>query len=571
MVANPRKKGTQLFSVADGPTRPDDRSPKAAARPVESVQVEDAWFLTPEERGNQATEIDRRRGDGRAWTAGNEVTALIHGGEYFARLLEQLGEIRRGDMVLLADWRGDGDERLAEYAGTELATVLKAIVRRGGDVRGLVWRSHADSPKFNEHEHIELARELNEVGGEILLDERVRRAGCHHQKLVVLRHLGHETRDVAFVGGIDLCHGRRDDETHRGDPQPIPLDARYGRRPAWHDVQIQVRGPAVGDLELTFRERWQDPTPLDHRTPLASRVKRMAREPRRAKPLPPMPLDPGALGPHSVQVLRTYPRKRPPYPFAPNGERSIARAYAKALRRARALVYVEDQYLWSDEVASLLATSLRRAPDLRLIAVVPRHPDQDGMLTGPPNRIGRMRALDRVYEAGGDRVAVFDLDNDHARPIYVHAKVFIVDDVWAVVGSDNLNRRSWTHDSELSCAVVDSRRDERAPADPGGLGDGARSFARELRLRLWREHLGPSVPEASLLDPRTGFDAWLDAARRLDAWHDGHRMGPRPPGRVRLHRPDRVARIASLWATPAYRIVVDPDGRPGHVKRRKRF
>ena len=40
-------------------------------------------------------------------------------------------------------------------------------------------------------------------------------------------------------------------------------------------------------------------------------------------------------------------------------------------------------------------------------------------------------------------------------PIYVHAKLCIVDDEWAKVGSDNVNRRSWTHDSELACAVVD--------------------------------------------------------------------------------------------------------------------
>jgi phosphatidylserine/phosphatidylglycerophosphate/cardiolipin synthase-like enzyme len=65
---------------------------------------------------------------------------------------------------------------------------------------------------------------------------------------------------VAFVGGIDLCHGRRDDTQHRGDGQAIELDRRYGPHPPWHDIQLEVSGPAVGDLDFTFRERWVDPT-----------------------------------------------------------------------------------------------------------------------------------------------------------------------------------------------------------------------------------------------------------------------------------------------------------------------
>ena len=40
--------------------------------------------------------------------------------------------------------------------------------------------------------------------------------------------LEHVHRDVAFVGGIDLCHSRRDDAAHEGDPQPVSIDARYG-------------------------------------------------------------------------------------------------------------------------------------------------------------------------------------------------------------------------------------------------------------------------------------------------------------------------------------------------------
>jgi phosphatidylserine/phosphatidylglycerophosphate/cardiolipin synthase-like enzyme len=547
--------------------------PATGTEPATSddTATEDAWFLTPQERGNPATTIDRRRGDGRAWTAGNQVVPLIHGRTYFAELLGCLRAMRAGDVLMFTDWRGDGDERLGDGPGTELATVLADLARADVDVRGLVWRSHEGSGRFSEHEHIELAERVNDAGGEILLDERVRRSGCHHQKLVLLRSPTAQGPEVAFVGGIDLCHGRRDDERHLGDPQPIALDERFGQRPAWHDAQIRLAGPAIGDLTLTFRERWEDPTPLDHRGPIASRIRRVAREPRRASPLAATFEEPDPVGSHSVQVLRTYPKKRPPYPFAPEGERSIARAYQKVLGRARSSIYIEDQYLWSDEVADLLASSLRRAPELRLIAVIPRYPDQDGVVSGPPNRIGRQRALDRVFGAGGDRVAAYDLENERGDPIYVHAKVFIVDDVWAAVGSDNLNRRSWTHDSEVSCAVIDRERDDREPRDPGGLGDGARVFARELRLRLWREHLGPETPERVLLDPVAGFDAWTRSARALDGWHAGGRIGQRPSGRARPHRSDRVAPMVAWWAMPLYRTLIDPDGRPGPMKRRERF
>jgi phosphatidylserine/phosphatidylglycerophosphate/cardiolipin synthase-like enzyme len=268
----------------------------------------------------------------------------------------------------------------------------------------------------------------------------------------------------------------------------------------------------------------------------------------------------------AVQVLRTYPAKQVPFPFAPRGERSIALAYAKALAHARALIYVEDQYLWSPEVGKVFAEALTKSPGLRMIAVVPRHPDRDGAVSGPLNRIGQQEALSIVRAAGGDRVAVYDLENEAGRPIYVHAKLCVIDDVWMAVGSDNLNLRSWTHDSEVCCSIIDSARDERAPLDPGGQGDGARVLPRELRLRLWREHLGPEVPEEELLDLQAGFAAWRRIAGALDAWHAEGQQGPRPTGRARQHRPPAIGTFTSRWARPLYRLVVDPDGRPPDLK-----
>src|SRR5207302_8054974 len=141
--------------------------------------------------------------------------------------------------------------------------------------------------------------------------------------------------------------------------------------------------------------------------------------PLRTRPLPPQPPDPAPVpgATHLVQVLRTYPGKHPPYPFAPRGERSIARAYARAFARARSLIYIEDQYLWSAEVARHPARAMADAPQLRLIAVVPRFPDRDGRLSGPPNRIGQQEALEVVRSAAGDRVAVYDLESVSGWPI----------------------------------------------------------------------------------------------------------------------------------------------------------
>ena len=527
----------------------------------------ETWFLTPEERANPATDIDRRRGDGRAFTDGNAVRVLIHGAEYFPRLHSSLSGLDRDDWIHFTDWRGDPDERL-DGPGTEIARVLAGLASRGVHVRGLVWRSHADEAHFSEQENLHLVETVNEAGGEVLLDERVRRDGSHHQKLFVVRHPDRPDDDVAFVGGIDLCHGRGDDATHRGDEQAIDLDPRYGPRPAWHDVQLEVHGPAVGDLAWTFRERWEDPTPLDHRNPWRVLLRRAANEPRQPDPMPPPPPDPAPVGRHAVQVLRTYPSKRPRLPFAPDGERSIARAYLKAFKRARRLVYVEDQYLWSGAAAGVIADRLRAEPGMHLVAVVPRYPDRDGRLSGPPYRIGQQMAMEVLREAGGERVAFFDLEAPSGWPIYVHSKVCVVDDVWMIVGSDNLNIRSWTNDSELSCAVLDEERDEREPADPGGHGDGARFLARDTRLRLWREHLGrDDGDDEDLVDGVVGIGALRSAAAELDAWHDRDCSGPRPPGRLREHRPGPVRWWAQWWAQPIHRVLVDPDGRPRRLRR----
>ena len=376
------------------------------------------WFLTNQERENPHTRIDDIRGDGTAWSSGNTVRAIVHGRPYFAELHERISALGPGDRLYFADWQGEPDQLLTDDPGSTLSATLVAAVERGVDVRGLLWRSHWHRIGYSAHRHRQLGEEISEAGGQCLRDMRVRTRGAHHQKFVVIRHRDDPARDIAYVGGIDLCHGRRDDHDHHGDPQAVELAKAYGPTPAWHDVQVAIQGPAVHDVETTFRERWEDSTPLTV-NPGRLLSSLFHREDLSAEPLGDQspPPEPRPDGHDIVQIVRTFPVIQPKgFDFAPEGERSVMLSNTKAIAQADRLVYVEDQYLWSEDVGEHFAAALRDKPDLRLVVVLPMVPDLEGAVAEVPQLYGRSLAMRTIMEAGGDRVAVFGLCNDGACP-----------------------------------------------------------------------------------------------------------------------------------------------------------
>jgi len=313
---------------ADAADSLDDPLEQDAPDQVADDPAIPSWFLAEGDRANPATDL-------RAFTTGNLVKPQVDGRSYFARLCGEIQAAQAGDQVYFLDFRGDLDERL-DGPGSEAGEVLGLAARRGVLVFGLLWRSQPKLLHQSEAANAEFVRQIDEDGGQVLLDARTRRAGSHHQKLVVVRHPGSPARDVAFVGGIDLGHSRNDDSAHHGDPQAMNFPDVYGPRPPWHDIQAEVRGPAVHDLEHTFRERWYGSSVLDLPSPvrqLYDRAYHMGA--MTSRPLPePTAHDETRRGTHAVQVLRTYPARLRRYPFAPHGERSIAHAYRKVLLTA---------------------------------------------------------------------------------------------------------------------------------------------------------------------------------------------------------------------------------------------
>ncbi len=152
--------------------------------------------------------------------------------------------------------------------GLTVGELLRDLAHRGVSVFGLIWRSQPGWLDQSEEKNAELAREITDAGGSVLLDARTRRGGSHHQKFVIVRHHDRPEDDIAFAGGIDLGLSRHDTTAHSGDRQAMDFPQVYGPNPPWHDVQISVQGPAIADIEHTFRERWEGNPVLDVPSPL---------------------------------------------------------------------------------------------------------------------------------------------------------------------------------------------------------------------------------------------------------------------------------------------------------------
>jgi phosphatidylserine/phosphatidylglycerophosphate/cardiolipin synthase-like enzyme len=178
----------------------------------------------------------------------------------------------------------------------------------------------------------------------------------------------------------------------------------------------------------------------------------------------------------AVQLVRTMPERT--YRFAPRGEFTILDTYLRALRSAQRLVYLENQFLWSPEIADVLIDKLRRPlhDRFRVVLVLPRRPSNGADTTR--GQLGRLIDADR----DGGRLLPATLaahHGDRTAPLYVHAKVGIVDDAWMTVGSANLNEHSLFNDSEVNVVTCDE------------------ALARRTRLRFRSEHLQRPVPEIS--------------------------------------------------------------------------
>lgn len=377
--------------------------------------------------------------DGKLWCEGSsaprngcELEVLIDGAQALPHIAEALSSAR--SHVHIAGWHVAPDFGLTRDARAQRLRDLLGDLAERIDVRVLLWAG-APLPVFTP-DRIELRRvhEALTRGTRVkcALDGRERPMHCHHEKLVIV------DGEIAFVGGIDLTSLGGD----RFDSSEHPMRSRLG----WHDVACRVGGPAVRDVEEHFAARWHE----------ASGERLVAVS------------APVEAGERTLQIVRTLPERI--YAFEPRGDFRVLEAYTRALRSARKLVYLESQFLWSSQIVDILVEKLRTPPsdDFRVVVLLPAKPNngadttrgQLGVLVDADD--GAKRFLAATISARSGALAA---------PLYVHAKVGIVDDSWLTIGSANLNEHSLFNDTEMNIVSCDPE------------------LARQTRRRLWAEHL----------------------------------------------------------------------------------
>ena len=422
-------------------------------------------------------------------TDGNTVTLLSDGQEYMARWHTELGALHSqpGAEFMHAGWRLEGVKTLGHTSTANDA--LQDI--DDADAAGVTAYPLACRNL--------LCMAINLVSVDWLrfhgvwkacLDNRFPPGGSNHQKFAVFKRTG---AAVATLGSIDISKTRWDRTAHL--PTDGDRDPTFGK--PTHDTGAAITGPAVADIELTYRERWNDST------------RTLGLDP----PLPPQPLISSPLasstpgpGTHSVQVLRTYGITRPllGYSWSPTGEFTVWASYLNAIRKASTYIYIEDQYFlpwgWPPrytrtgaardvDLVYQLGEAIKRG--VRVAVLTPSNDEDSTHMFQKYQRDIGVNYLLGVKAAGAPgEIVVASLKNG-ATDVYVHSKLMIVDDELVLIGSTNVGQRSMTYDGEIHAAVVDS----------------AGTFAKECRKTIWGEHT--ARPPASLDAPVAAFTTFV--------------------------------------------------------------
>ena len=246
--------------------------------------------------------------------------------------------------------------------------------------------------------------------------------------------------ETAFIGGAGIA-----------DWWAKPMR----RKPAWRDTMARVKGPVVSDIAGIVAENWME---------CCGEILTGPETYKAHKP----------VGDVAAFAIKSSPADRA----------TTSRAlYQTLVESATREVLIATPYFLPDKA---FRRAIERTADrgVTMTVIVPgRHTDQRWV------RLASRRKYGQMLEAG---MRIFEYE-----PGMTHAKILLVDGLWAVVGTTNLDNRSFEHNDEVNLAVRNGGVTARLVRDfERDLGR-----SREILLSAWRRR--------PLWEKLVGTVAWI--------------------------------------------------------------
>lgn len=243
---------------------------------------------------------------------------------------------------------------------------------------------------------------------------------------------------VAFTGGAGVADWWSGDDASQ---------------PAWRDTMVRVEGPVVAALQGVAAENW-----LECCGEILTGDEFFPR------------LEPG--GDVTAFVVKSSPSDRA------TASRVTFQLLIEAARRE---VRISTPYFLPDKALRLCLIGVARRGVKVMIVVPGRTTDQRWV------RLASRRGYKSLLAAG---VRLFEYG-----PGMTHCKALIVDDEWAVVGTTNVDNRSFEHNDEVNLALCDARVAARLHSDHERdiVASEEVTLERWLQRPWWEKMLGPVV------------------------------------------------------------------------------
>jgi cardiolipin synthase A/B len=411
---------------------------------------------------------------------GNLVRPLIDGEPAFRRICEAVEAAHHSAWVTVAFIRSGF--RMPDNRGT-LFDLLDRAAARGLNVRVIFWRPNPEATYVQEDTIFAGSQAdrdfLDRRGSRFRIRwDRTHGPYCQHQKSWLVD--AGRPSETAFVGGINL------------NPRAMVSPGHIGGG-GIHDAYLEIRGPSATDVHHNFVQRWNEASERTAGDGIWGHDGdgEMAFPDRLS----------GVKGNSLVQIQRNVHAGRyhdgrsspgvQPFNIA-EGESAIRQQYLAAIGAARRSIYIENQALTVEAIVTALGNALERG--VEIVVLLPADPEGwVGAARRDPERKGVFEKLASLGEY--ENFTLVGIAGPNAAGtrtnIYIHAKLMLIDDAWATIGSCNLHANSLFGHTEMNASFWDPQ------------------VVRSLRRELLAEHLGRDTAD---LDDRSSLRLYRQVA-----------------------------------------------------------